>query len=316
MITNYKIFEDTQIRKFEIPEQIRKYYVIEGDMSNSKNWKSTKYFQPFTLYDKYKESGLGIRYILISLNSNHIIPINMNDEHQTGYDVLYNVFYDKYKVPREKYISVCSWGNHYIWNMREEKQQQLQALTKFLEYGGNPNLNVNIRGGNSNEPDYEMTASAFVEFDGNLEEFKKKTISDGKISPKGEEFISFLSKLGQLWRDYTITEREEENEKRRELKMKKIGEQIIPITDDLYSFIFMNYRDSELLKEVYSKFYSKLKDAVDKLDVNKVGDVLFTHNGIKNFIHIQLKEPRNKYVKEFFWNVKKAKIEFDRLSNL
>jgi hypothetical protein len=49
--------------------------------------------------------------------------------------------------------------------------------------------------------------------------------------------------------------------------------------------------------------------------VDKIGETLFTHNGIKNYIHIKLKEPRNKEVKELFWNVKKARMEFDRLSS-
>ena len=314
MITTYKLFENTQTQRFEIPKQIRQYYVIEGDMSNSKNWKSTKYFNPFNLYDQYKESALGIRYVLISLDSNHIIPINMNDEHRLGYEVLYDVFYDKYKVPHEKYVSICTWGNHYVWNLSQEKKEQVGAIKKYLEYGGNPNLIINVRTGNSNEQ-YDMPASAFVEYEGNLEGFKKKIISENKISPNGEELIRILSKLGQLWRDYTMTEREEENEKRRNLKMKQIGEQIIPMADDLNSFIILNHRDSPLLEDLYDKFLKKLKSAVEDFNVNKIGDIVFTHNGLKNDIHIQLKQS-NKKMKDFFWNVKKSRTEFDRLSSM
>lgn len=313
MITNYKIFENTQTQKFEIPEQIRKYYIIEGDMSNSKNWKSTKYFTPFSLYDQYKESGLGIRYVLISLDSNHIIPINMNDEHRIGYEVLYDVFYDKYKVPHEKYVSICTWGNHYVWNLREQKKEQVDALKKYLEYGGNPNLNVNVRTGNGNEQ-YEIPASAFVEHEGNLEDFKKKILNEDKISPKGEQLISILSRLAQLWRDYIFNEREGDIRKSTTLKF-RIAEQIVPIADKLHSFLLLNHRESPLLEDLYGKFAKKLESAIDDYNVDKIGDIIYTHNGLKNDIHIQLKQPRNKKVKDFFWNVKKAKEEFDKLSS-
>ena len=314
MITTYKLFENTKTQKFEIPEQIRQYYVIEGDMSNSKNWKSTKYFTPFNLYDEYKESALGIRYVLISLDSNRIIPINMNDEHRLGYEVLYDVFYEKYKVSHEKYVSICTWGNHYVWNLSEEKKEQVGAIRKYLEYGGNPNLIINVRTGNSNEQ-YDMPASAFVEYDGNLQEFKKKILSEDKISPNGEELIRILSKLGQLWRDYTMNEREEENEVRKTKVKWSIEQQITPVANSLCSFIIMNHRDNPLLEDLYDKFLKKLKSAVEDFNVNKIGDIVFTHNGLKNDIHIQLKQP-NKKMKDFFWNVKKARIEFDRLSSL
>ena len=307
MITKLKLFEQTQNQKFEIPEQIREYYIIDGDMSNTKNWKSTKYFLPFNSYEKYRESSLGIRYVLISLDSNHIIPINMNDEHQIGYDVLYSVFYDKYKVPRENYVSICTWGNHYLKN---EFDDQFKAIKKFLDYGGDPNLNINIRGSNVGEEDYEMPALAFIEHNGNFDEFKKKTVDNGKISPKGQELINFLSKLSELWTNYILAERDDSF-----IKKEYIGEQIVPLVDEFNTFIFMNDRNYKLLKDIYSKFSKKLKELIDSANVDKIGEILFTHNGIKNYIHIKLKEPKNKEVKELFWNVKKARMEFDRLSS-
>ena len=315
IITSYKLFESTQTQKFEIPEQIRKYYVIEGDMSNSKNWKSTKYFSPFVLGDENKESGLGIRYVLISLDSNHIIPINMNDEHRIGYEVLYDVFYDKYKVPHEKYVSICTWGNHYVWNLSQEKKEQVGAIKKYLDYGGNPDLIIHVRTGNS-DVQYDIPASGFVEFEGNLEEFKKKILNEDKISPKGEKLISILSRLSELWRDYMFNETEEENIIKQTKFKWNIEKEIVPAADSLYSFIIMNDREYPILKDLYDKFAKKLKTAIDDFNVDKIGDIVFTHNGLKNDIHIQLKQPNNKKMKDFFWNVKKARTEFDRLSSM
>ncbi len=50
-------------------------------------------------------------------------------------------------------------------------------------------------------------------------------------------------------------------------------------------------------------------------NINKLQELIFSHNGIENYIHIKLKE-KDKNAKEFFWDIKKALIEFNRLSSL
>lgn len=313
MITSYKIFENTQIHKFEIPEQIRKYYIIEGDMSNSKNWKSTKYFNPFTLRDEFKESGLGIRYILISLDSNHIIPINMNDEHQVGYDVLENVFYPDYKVPIENYISICSWGTHYIYHIenKEEREQQLLAFKKFLEYGGNSKNMIHFYGTEeSKRNDYEMTVDEFLETEGSFKEFQTKIIKSGKISNNGEELIKILEKMTLLWEEYVTTDKERRKE--------YIQKQLFELAEDFDHFLLMKSNwDGFLNNTDINKHRYKLKGAIDSSNIEELGRILFSHNGIKNFIHMKMKDPKyKKQTKEFFWNVKKAISEFNRLSSI
>jgi hypothetical protein len=308
MIILYKIFEDTQTQKFEIPEQIRKYYVIEGNMSNSKNWKSTKYFQPFTLYDQYKESALGIRYVLISLDSNHIIPINMNDEHQRGFDVLYNVFYDKYKVPREKYISVCTWGNHYIYEMENEKERQEQVLSikKFLEYGGNPKLQLHCDGGKeSGYKKYIMTAEQFVLTEGRYETYMKKLVGGKEISNVGKQFIEILEEFNKLWLKYVDI-------KTNVGRTQYVENEIDELIDRLQTFIFHYEYTYKLVESVLYPFFDKLSKV--KNNTEGIGKIMLSHNGIKNNVHILLKDPKNQDCKDFFWNVKKAKEEFDRLS--
>ena len=79
-----------------------------------------------------------------------------------------------------------------------------------------------------------------------------------------------------------------------ENKKEYIGEQIVPLVDEFNTFIFMNDRNYKLLKDIYSKFSKKLKELIDSANVDKIGEILFTHNGIKNYIHIKLKEPKNK----------------------
>lgn len=308
MITSYKIFEDTQNQKFEIPEQIRKYYVTEGDMSNAKNWKSTKYFRPFTLRDQYKESALGIRYVLISTDTNHIIPINMNDEHHKGLDVLYDVFYEKYDVTEENYLPADSWRTSYIYNIDDEKERKdnLIVFQKFLDYGGNPKLKVHFEATvESDYKPYEMTVEQFLLTGGLYKDYMKKLVSGKEISPFGIDFIKILEELTVLWNKY-VTEAE--------YMKKEISDKIILSVDKLFTLVFMNRNNFDLIKELDDLFLGKLSKAKSKKDIEEIGSLLFSHNGIKNFIHIKLKDPKNKEVKKIFWNVNKAKIEFDRLS--
>lgn len=306
MITTYKLFENNQIKNFSIPEQIEKFYIIEGDMSNTKNWKSTKYFNDFTLKDEYRESGKEIRYVLISLDSNHIIPINTNDEHQVGYDVLHGVFYPKYKVSYEDYISVCTWGTHYIYHLNEDKKKQLAAIQKFLDYGGDPDLNIRIYATISGEDDYEMSAQEFIDNKGDYHSYKKKIIESGEMSSNGKKFIKLIENFSELWLKYINF---------KSIRNEIITKKIVDKAEQIY-FFFLKVND-QLIKELYSNFYKGLKKAIALSDVEQIGLLVLGHNGIKNFVHIKLKKGKiNKEVINFFWNIKKAKKEFDRLSQI
>ena len=306
MITTYKLFEENQIKEFSIPEQIEKFYIIEGDMSNTKNWRTTKYFNEFTLRDEFKESAKQIRYVLISLDSNHIIPINTNDEHQVGYDVLHGVFYPKYKVPYENYVSVCTWGTHYIYHLKDDKKQQLDVIQKFLDYGGDPNLNIRIYATVAGEDDYEMTAQEFIDNKGDYHLYKKKIIDSGEMSPNGKKFIKILEDFSKLWLNYINT---------KSVRTEIIEKKIIDKADQMY-FFFLRVND-QLMKELYSNFYKGLKNAIALSDTKKIGDLFLEHNGIKNTIHIKLKKVvPGKDVVDFFWNTEKALKEFERLSRI
>jgi hypothetical protein len=307
MITNYKIFEETQIQKFEIPKQIKKFYIIEGDMSNAKNWKSTKYFNPFNLDEKYRKSALGIRYVLISTDTNHIIPINMNDEHHRGLDVLYDVFYDEYKVPQENYLPVDSWGTSYIYNIDNEKERNdnLIVFQKFLNYGGNPNAKIHFEATvESDYKPYEMTIEQFLITDGLYKNYMKKLVGGENISSVGKELIQIIEDFTNLWLKYTeISDRMGIT--------KGIEKRIFELIETLQTFLFCNEHTYKFIEDISNQFYNNLS----KKDIEEIGKTMLSHDGLKNKIHIKLKNP-DKNVKTFFWNTEKAKEEFNRLSNL
>ena len=117
--------------QFIIPEKIQKNFEITGDMSNAKNWKA----KILAANSATKGQKIGqwdqVRYILIGLKTNNIIPIAIADEHRTGYDVLQEYYYKKKLVPKDDYISVCSWGNEYFYPENQEyTKQKLEAYIR------------------------------------------------------------------------------------------------------------------------------------------------------------------------------------------
>lgn len=308
MITKYKLYESENIQKFSIPKQLEKYYIIDGDMSNTKNWRSTKYFNKFTLKNDLIESAKYVRYVLISLDSNNIIPINMNDEHHVGYDVLYDVFYDKYKVTRENYVSVCSWGTHYIYHINDpvEKAEQIKVFEKFLDYGGNPKLKIHIYGTEeSNRYDYEMTVEQFLKTEGSYKKFEKIYMK-GNISEEGLQLIEILTNLKKQYNLYLTSTRTDYIEK----NITTLSTKLYKLIVDVYF-----YKNNKIFQYLFRKFASDIDFNIKANNINKLQDLIFSHDGVENYIHIKLKE-KDTDAKEFFWDIKKALIEFNRLSSL
>ena len=107
----YYLKEDTN--KFIIPDKILSNFKIVGGLDNYPNW------QAKVLLDNSADKGVkkgqweSPRYVLISLDSNNIIPVAISDEHQTGYDLLYEYYYKKKLIKQENYISIDGNGTTY-----------------------------------------------------------------------------------------------------------------------------------------------------------------------------------------------------------
>lgn len=281
--------------KFIIPKQIESLYKIEGELANSRNWKA-KIVEANSAGKGIKKGMWDtVRYVMISLDSNNIIPIAISDEHHVGYDVL-GTFYSKYKVPREDYVSVCSWGNHYIY--QNDKEEQLKALKKYLELGGNPNLAVQYADDYSNKT-HVGTAYGFVNSKGMLE------IVPGKIAPLGKKLIT-------LWESIIVGLVKERDER----IFADCWKLIELIEGNVYYFFsLIDGQVSEVMNDLKTKIsgYEKAKD-YDGLE-----NYLLSFNGLKNQMHNNLRKKMDSGERDLiklFGDVKLAKIEFDRLGTI
>lgn len=297
-----------EIQKFSIPKEISYLYEIEGDFSNVQNWSGQimEKYNPNRYTDEYRKGKTAeelkkqeskIRYIMISLDSNHIIPITIYDEHHTGYDVLYDYYYKKHKVKEENYISICSYDNDYVYypqnNQRKDYEDSIKAYKKFIEYGGNPNMLIYISDYTGQNNSTIMTVDEFTKYEGEL----KNAINSRQISYNGKYFISKLEELYDLFSLYHSDFTKQSNEKYKERLFDKCK--------DFLNIIFFRIDRSsnnikEMIKNASDKMYKVTQLNNESLKI--LEEALFSFDGIKNIIHTQLKQ-KNKDLENIFFNL-------------
>ncbi len=287
-----EVIKKNLVTAFIIPKAIKKHGVFPGDLSNARSWKTIVYEA-----NSGDETMVGqldqVRYVMISIDSNVIVPIAIADEHKTGYEVMYT-FIQKKIVPDEDYVSMDSWGNTYVYN-EEHIERVRSILPKFFAYGGNPNLTVTWYG----HPDVTLQELADS---GKAAFIKNKVGIKGKILPEGTNIIRGIERLHTLRNSLDLN-----------------NERKVRIYIDTAINVAHNFKLLLLLGK------DKYKDIEEKLmsyDMEKVDLILFGFNGLENVLHNGLRQAlENKgrdlaTYKDVFGDIKAAKLEFDRLASL
>jgi hypothetical protein len=177
---------------------------------------------------------------------------------------------------------------------------------KYLDYGGNPNLKIHFYATEeSNRDDYKMTVEQFIKTEGSYKSFKINYMKNN-LSIEGKELIQFLTDLTKLYNTYITTQRKE-----------LVSDNLLKLSQKFSKFIGDTYfyGRNRMMVDVYFKFYENMRKYIADNDLKSLTDLIFSHNGIKNYIHIKIKE-KNKDAENLFWDLKKADIEFKKLSNM
>jgi hypothetical protein len=317
------IFPDKPTDKatFEIPVQIKSLYEISGDFSNVGNWKG-KMMNKFNMtyfsehYTKGKtekqifdlQSKIG--YVMISVDSNHIIPITRQDEHQIGYEVLHDVYYKKYKVPQENYTSVYTIGNNSAYYPRPEQRTGyndfIKAIQKFLDYGGYKNNLIYIVDSSFvSGKTCLMSAEEFVKYNGEYD----NAIKSGNISYIGKQIIQKLTELSQMFSRWHLDETKNPArlqvlyDKSYSLRMwlfhvKRVTRKVEDLINDSYNQLRNSFKSDELLTP-------------DK--IKNIEYAIFSFGAIKNVLHKNLKE-NNPDLLPLFFNTQEAFEGFNRIN--
>lgn len=286
---------------FTIPEKLKKYQDIEGDISNVSEWRTQIILN--------NNSGKGLKrgdydkvgYIMINHNTSDIIPISRSDEHHRGDDLLFH-FFEKKLINNVNYTPIFSLGNNYVYcdgyNIKKDEKEvkeYLNVVKKFLSYGGK-NLPLTI----ISRKNYKIDFNLFVKLDGDLSNIKEYIESEGELTDNAESLIFYLEQIALMYRAYRLGED------------KKLTPKIILDKADKF---FNGYY--KILNKIDFMNTFRIQKNIDKaivtFDVELLAKTLFTHNGLKNTIHIMLKEKDQK-LKPFFGNLEIALEKFNQLS--
>ena len=300
MITKFKLFENTDnpIKKFTIPRTLLKYQKIPiYDLSTIQDWK-TKIISCNSPSEGNKIGDWdSVGYVLTSQNSKHIIPVARADEHHNGYDLLWDLK-NKNLIKDINYTSLFYTNNYFYYESKTDKQikKDLKAVKNYLSYGGfNTNLLVNYINDYYNY-DIHIDLKTFIKYNGDISHLEKYIKDFGNLSEEGKDLIDFFKMFSFKLNTYHTKEK----------NPNEISDYIKWYINDLKIF-----KNIDFLNILYYK--NELIKAANKFNTEKIEQLIYSHNGLKNKIHQMLRQ-KNKKLKPFFNNIDLALSKMNMIS--
>jgi len=292
------------LQPFTIPKAIAKNFKITGDLSKEDQWKA-KVVQGNS--GKLKVGSWDeVGYVLISIDSNHIIPVARNDEHRSGYEVLWEHYYKKCLIPHERYIAIFAFGQNFV--SHQLAKEQVEAFRRYRKYGGRNSI---IHGTNQHR-DYIATIDDYISGKGRL------SVDKEKLSLVGQFIINKLEAIAKG----VVSKRKDVFSTAYDF-IQWVGENDI----DLCTAFRFSVDDPE-------KWQAEVLKAEADYDFDgyeKLSQLFFSFHGIKNQFHNRLRDivdvvngekmkAANQYevedVRSFWGNLNVAMREFQRLSQI
>jgi hypothetical protein len=288
-------------QNFIIPTKISKNFKVIGGLDNYKNWKTK------VLMANSAASGVELgdwespRYIMISLDSNNIIPIAISDEHQTGYDLLYEYYYEKKLLKQEKYISINGDGITYMYGNDDDKNK-IEAFKKWLSYGGE---NQPVRAGGASS--YIGDMQDVIERNGDI------SIIKGRLYKPGQTIINTIEHISKEYSKFYDLDKKNKSPNDDEV------EKLFNFTIDfLNQFNHFTSDYSGLVdRKIIDRFIQRLYDAQKDNNWDELAQVILGMNGLKNIIHMELRKKKsNANLEGVFGDTELALQQFNRLGEI
>ena len=293
------------LQPFTIPKAIAKNFRITGDLSKSDQWKA-KVVQGNS--GKLKVGSWDeVGYVLVSIDSNNIIPVAQNDEHRCGYEVLWEHYYKKNLIPHERYIAIFAFGQNFVSHRQAE--EQVEAFRRYRIYGGRNSI---IHGTNEHRH-YIANIDDYILDKGKL------SVDKEKLSPVGQFIINKLEAIAKG----VVGKRKD----------------VFSTAYDFIQWIGENDNDIALCKafggsvevDDPEKWQAIVLKAEAGEDFDNLSQLFFSFHGIKNQFHNRLRDAvsaangekmkaANQFeiedVRSFWGNLNVAMREFQRLSQI
>lgn len=269
-------------------------YKITNSLSTIDKWEARILIGNSLTHDKKKGDWEGLNYIGIHATNNEIVPIAYSDEHQSGYELLYEVISNP-----DEYTTI-SRGHDYVatyWDIKRFNKY-LQALANFRSMGGS-NIIIELTGNRTGKIDADTFIKHGMDSFQLFSDAERKN-SDKKIAFFGEKIIDFFVDLTRI---HNIIYEKDQLAKRYDIDVKKYfttAYQLLELLKRVY--LLVTFFESPLVKADIEKFENRIIDAEGKEDWQALTNAIFAFNGIKNTLHQSLKSNLTDKVKPRFNN--------------
>ena len=268
---------------------------FEGTLAGASSWQAK-----VILANNGGKKGAwdNVGYVLVNPKTGVIVPVARNDEHQTGYELLYHYQRTKAVSNAAGFTSIYSHGRTYAYfTDPKEGPRYMEAFKFWLDNGGDDLIVTDWQTSRMG------TISAW------LKGTPLKKAPKGKLAPGGAGWIRALEALTQAY--VTAVEKQDKN--------------ILTSSDiDLVIGLAEKVNDACEAWAFWDGSTTKaIEEAREENSINKIGSGFLGHDGVKNDVHITLKEiisgentSRSNVGKyeSFFGDLNKANEELIRLA--
>lgn len=231
-----------------------------------------------------------VRYIRIGIKTFTIVPIPIGDEHHCGGDYVEEMI-SQGLIPDDIYVAIDSQTN-YIWNDDDLKELNYLklAIKTWLKFGGNNAVLYFTR------KEIKISFRDFIKLSEamSVDEISSFMVvfAEKKILPIGKSIIKKFGLLANEFKKMHLNQRYKENiiyNKAEELQI--ISEEMFRMNSHIRTSL------------------ATLSEAINSLNLQKIEEALFSHNGLKNVIHILLKDAVSNSTDNFMFNLKYGELK-------
>jgi hypothetical protein len=276
-------------------------YFITDSIGDIKNWKARNHEDHMGQNAAVDGERLGemgpVGYVAISLTDNQIIPISRNDEHHTGYDLLWDLE-KRYKIDVNKYYTIW-WDTNYISDKREISKL-IMALKKYISYGGNGKSDIK---GFNEYRHVRMSWQEFIAREGKVE--KKPGVSE--FAPYGKQFIDLFQNLADAIRAADG----KDDKKLINIAFLAAAKTLkFIVMQNKYELSYLTTLKHEEIDAVLGRYGKNLQTLRRDGNLQQMEEMFFDFGGLKNIFHNKISEilnnPSNGYIfgkdhLEMFW---------------
>ena len=293
-----------------------KGYSVAGNLSNVDNWRVPVWVG--NSVSGYKETqNAKVGYVMVKVKGEpDFIPVAREDEHQRGMDMLFEMA-EKWNIDPNDYVPIFTQGTGAYIDNKEEVPDLIIALTRWHQFGGKE-LMVTSNG--YGQPRWTIGSRDFMQGQGT------PILTESQILPVGKRFIDHLKAVSYCLEgihkpdslSFPMSAHILDKRLNRAVEglMKELTRYDVIMFEALYQD--GGFHDGIDFQEACDNWIGKLETALTNAQYDVVEELLFSHGGLKNRIHMKIREEmKTKYpgrVSDIFGNPNMANDALGRIS--